>query len=215
MCLHLNCHVLPDYVYKHGLKSIRDFVICMPVVENSDNRVAVLGSDYGKKAIELPEFQQHIISAGVGLDFSWEQEMLRINGSKICLIYPTSRSKEIVTSYLDSKEYLEVSKLFSGNIVFLNMALFNHNGTITIYPPKNPLHNDYSIMNLQKVSKDSAIVCPSITINQVSKLMGWDRIDILKLDIEGSVLEVLNDTFSNLIFPIQIAIEIDELFFHL
>jgi hypothetical protein len=48
---------------------------------------------------------------------------------------------------------------------------------------------------------------------KVCKDYGFNRIDILKLDIEGSALEVLLSMFLENIYPMQILLEIDEIHF--
>lgn len=193
-------------------KHLRNFAISMPDLDNSGLNVQVLGSAYGKKGIILPDKPMNIISAGVGDDISFESELLVKGEVRICLIDPTELSAKIFKQLNGSRDFTSLESKRK-NLVFLNYALWVTNGKVTLYPPKSPQSNDFSIGNLQNVDRVNGIEFPCITIASVLAVTGWVKIDFLKLDIEGAVLEVLIDMFEQDILPDQIAIEVDELFF--
>jgi FkbM family methyltransferase len=171
----------------------------------------VLGTSYGKKFVVNQSLEgSKIISAGVGKDISWDQDLANSFQVNICLVDPTPISKKYVLEKFNQKEELILTN--NSTIKFLNFALWNKDTTIELYSSEVYEHNDFSVHNLQKTKYDKTLLATSMRVVSLMKLLKWRDLDIIKLDIEGAALEVLTDMFNCGIKPKQVLIEIDELF---
>jgi hypothetical protein len=86
---------------------------------------------------------------------------------------------------------------------------------VKFFKPKISHHVSYSIQNIQNRfnAKDSFIEVFAIGPKEISGLINNYNIDVLKLDIEGSEYEFLKSAFKVGLFPDQVLVEIDELYF--
>ena len=184
-----------------------------------------LGSRYGGWHIQMrPEmlFGTCIIG-GVGEDISFEIELnneIQLTSNlkpKFIMIDPTEKSSEHIRSVLkhngfsSSQKYSELGKqeIASYNqenpieIEFLNKALWNKDGHISLVAPENPEHVSYSISGKGKNTTEFPCVDILNLIEQESDIA------LIKLDIEGSELNVLSRTLESRKTPNQILVEFD------
>ena len=118
----------------------------------------------------------NIISAGVGNDISFEEEIYsNYFVKKIVLIDPTEISKKIV----------QVNKNFN----FENKALYSETSKVKIYEKKGNLNlsidNVFATSNFYEVE--------AVSVDFIKKKYGIESVDILKLDIEGVADKVILD----------------------
>ena len=174
-----------------------------------------------------------IISAGLGEDASFDIEFASLYDAKVIIVDPTPRAikhfemiksnigNQKLSKYSDSGferiDSYDLSFLKDDNLKLIKMALWNEDGFVNFYEPKNPNHVSHSILNIQNLySKNTnSIRVPCICISSLIKQMGIPVTDIsiIKLDIEGAEIEVLTDMIRKKIFPEQILVEFDELNF--
>ena len=64
-------------------------------------------------------------------------------------------------------------------------------------------------MNWQKVDNARFIKVKTVTVKKLMETFNLSEIEILKLDIEGSEVNVLNNMFKENIYPNQLLIEFD------
>jgi FkbM family methyltransferase len=193
-----------------------------------------LGTEYGCKTF-VPLSSLHsstVISAGCGEDISFDIEMARKFNADIILIDPTPRAIKHVSDVLrriglpasaslnhtgcQLTTAYDLQNIRSSQLRFIPNALFEREGIISLFPPKNSSHVSYSFINISKTVLDvhsEIINCEATTIERIMKSHEITNIEILKLDIEGAQLEVIRNMFSLNIKPKQILIEIDELYF--
>lgn len=191
-----------------------------------------LGTEYGGwNLIDSQELNNKtIISAGCGEDISFDIDFLNMYGGKIILVDPTPRSIKHLEQVLDSvgnkktKDYIEggnqqiesydLENVQTKQLIVKNFALYKEDGiTVKFYPPKNPEHVSHSISNWQKGESDSnkSIEVETITVKKIMKEYGLDKLELIKLDIEGAENQVLPSLIKNKILPNQILVEFDEL----
>lgn len=191
-----------------------------------------LGTDYG--GWNLIDFQElnnkTIISAGCGEDISFDIEFLNMYGGKVILVDPTPRAINHLEQVMNSignkktKDYIDggnqqiesynLEKVQTKQIIIKNFALYKKDGvTIKFYPPKNPEHVSHSISNWQKGESDSnkSIEVETITVKKLMEEHALDKLELIKLDIEGAENQVLPSLIKNKIYPDQILVEFDEL----
>jgi FkbM family methyltransferase len=133
---------------------------------------------------------------GVGVDVSFDIELAR-RGARVFCFDPTPRSIE----YMNSLEYDHE------RIKFMPIGIWRKNEKLKFYAPMNLEHANFSTRNIHGTSEYFIADCRRLT--DVMKQLGHDHIDLLKLDIEGSWYEVLQDVIESKI-PIKIlCVEFD------
>lgn len=141
------------------------------------------------------------ISCGIGNDVSFDEAMLR-NNFKIIALDPLK----------DSCNYANVQLSIYKNKEILNLGIWTRSGGISFNAPKIKEHNSWSITNSHKGNIEEKVSFQCITLKELIKL---SRIDssmpnlILKMDIEGAELELLNDIASLEVKFDMLCIELD------
>lgn len=188
----------------------------------------ILGSKHGKWAIlSDPSFSyQYILSAGLGEDASFEIELINLFGGKVFFIDPTPRALLHFDSILESigspksKEYssdgsqsvksYDLSTISSVSLQIIPFALSSEDGIKRFFLPLNKINVSHSLISRPNLnSSENYIDVNSICIASVLNLTNLPKIDLLKLDIEGSEIEVLFDLIDSKITVNQILVEFD------
>lgn len=137
-----------------------------------------------------------VYSAGVGHDVSFDIELSRIGLKALRLIDPTPGVFESASVGIFVKE--------SGNISTHRVALSGHDGEVLMWPPERENHVSHSAVSQ---SHRSPITVPSQRLTSIMAEVGDEKIDILKMDIEGSEYEVIDDLARSDIRPGQVIVE--------
>lgn len=139
-----------------------------------------------------------VYSFGVGENISFDEELIQ---HKFCPVYafdPTPKSK----LFIEKRNLPE-------NLFFFDYGLYNHDGYIKFYLPENPKYVSGAAFN--RWGYDEQIQKPiDIPVKRLSTIMqelGHDKIDLLKMDIEGSEYCVLKDILDAEIPIKQILVE--------
>jgi FkbM family methyltransferase len=191
-------------------------------------KVYILGSKHGRWAIlnDLSFSYQNSLSAGLGEDASFEIELINLYGGKVFFIDPTPRALAHFDLILDSlgstkstgyssdgsqstRSY-DLSTINRDSLQILPFALSNEDGVKRFFLPldkKNVSHSLFSRPNLN--SSDDYIDVNSICFTSLINLTNLTKIDLIKLDIEGSEIEVLLDLIRSNISVNQILVEFD------
>jgi FkbM family methyltransferase len=206
-----------------------------PKVINTSLHLISLGSKYGRKTfcnIFPVDKNLKVISAGVGEDISFDIEFLNNFKAIIILVDPTPIAIQHVEMIMDrigldsidqysldsrqSVNSYNLTKVTKDNLILVPQALWKNQGLLSFHLPPNESRDSSgsinSIHNLYRASEKQIIV-KTTTIDKICNEFRLNEIDILKLDIEGSALEVLGSMFLNSMYPIQILLEIDEMHF--
>lgn len=189
-----------------------------------------LGSDYGRKAVRLDHLGDGaIISAGVGEDISFDIELMNVFRKPIILIDPTPRAVDHIRNVLaklgeaklteysstgcQSARAYELTNISASDINFYAKALWIAPTILRFFAPKDLAHVSHSISNWQNDYKNDTLYInvETITLKDLTKDNDIKCIDLLKLDIEGAEIEVLNKMLDDEIYPLQICVEFDEL----
>ena len=140
-----------------------------------------------------------IYSFGIGENLSFEKTISRLYGCKVYCFDPTS----LAVNFMKQEGY-DKEKIF-----FEACGIWKSDGKIKFY---NQNINDQkntggSITNLFEVNSYTLLDC-----NKLSTLMkknNHTNIDVIKLDIEGACIDVMNDFLKDKIFPNQIVAEFE------
>ena len=166
-----------------------------------------------------------VYSAGVGEDISFDLNLHYKTGCKIYLIDPTARAKahfeEVKSFYSGDRsqpsfrgaiqsDYIENIRNLSIDIEkfeFIPIGLGNQPEQLKFYRQIQPDYVSQSL--IQGMFGDDYDL---VTVDSLSGLMrqnGDTQIDLLKLDIEGAEIKVLNDIIDRNIMPKIICVEFD------
>ena len=229
-------------ILKRLLTRFRRLTLRKPEILNtrfsSQYPLKKLGSKYGgwvfsDTSLADSDTQLIMISGGLGEDASFDIEFAKKYNCKILLVDPTPKAilhfnhiidslgsvKEREYSVTSGKQPINSYPLddLRGTLQLCPIAMWNLNTELQFFLPIDPTHVSCSISDIQNSNKK---VGESLTVRSMRLIdicnkyqIDKDCIDILKLDIEGAEVEVLEDMLASNIKPKQILVEYDELMF--
>lgn len=146
-----------------------------------------------------------VYSAGVGEDISFDVLLQAKYGCKITLIDPTERSK---THFKEIQDYYATRNwYFTGDIQrdyfskisgctpdfsriqLLEKGLWDKAGTLKFYKPNNSKHVSHTLIENMYSSEYEIVNVDSV--KNIMTELGHSHIDLLKMDIEGAEIVVL------------------------
>ena len=133
-------------------------------------------------------------SIGVGEEISFDLELIRRFGACVHAFDPTPRSIEWL-----AKQSLPA------NFAFHHYGVADFDGHAKFLPPANPAHVSHTLVERQ--TPWPAIEVPVRRLSSVMQDLGHDRIDLLKMDIEGAEYAVLKDMLASRIPVNQLLVE--------
>lgn len=141
-----------------------------------------IGTKYGGWSIPENSLGEDSIvyCVGIGEDISFDQGLMDTYKCKIYGYDPTPRSK----TYLQSLDLDE-------KYIFRAIGLWNENTQIEFFEPKKKEHVSHSIQNIQKTG--DSFRAQVNTLDNMMLANGHNKIDLLKIDIEGAEYDVLYD----------------------
>ena len=220
------------------LKSFRNMIKKRHPLQKISNQVGYkysrLGTNYGGWTyVDEPYlYNSVIISAGLGEDASFDVEFATKYNATVIIIDPTPRAikhfegiekrigkkNDITMSDFSGKlpvECYDLSNVNRSQLKFLDKAIWNETTSLKFYAPSNSDHVSHSIVNFQNnySNKTSYIEVEACTITDLIMFFEIDPVNIplIKLDIEGAEIEVIESLISSNIRPRQLLVEYDEL----
>ncbi len=159
---------------------------------------ARLGSHYGGWWV-VPEFigkDSIVYGVGVGQDISWDLAMIRRFGCVVHGFDPTPRCRKWLDTQNPPKEF-----------VFHPYGLSDHDGVATfVMRSDDPNWTSYNPSD-DATGANEIIRLDVRRLETLMKEAGHDRIDVLKMDIEGGEYGVIEDMLKGTIRPKQLLIE--------
>jgi FkbM family methyltransferase len=161
------------------------------------------------------------VCVGAGEDISFDVALNKA-GFTVFTLDPTPRAKKHVEAVLRAAnggpaqsinesptEVYALQGFAKNRFRFAEVGLWNENTTMRFYAPKNPAHVSHSIVNLQRTDEWFEAKCQTLAAFCISHQI--EKIDILKLDVEGSEYAVLGNILENGPQPGVLCVEFDEL----
>ena len=184
-----------------------------------------LGTNYGgwfiPKNCDLNE-NSIVYSGGVGEDMSFDILLNEKYDCNIFLIDPTNKA---ITHFTEFQEYYTNNTRFTGNIqsdyydiinslkpnlnkfFYENIGLWNKEDNLKFYKQNIKSHVSQSV--IENMFGNEYDIIPVNTIKSIMNKYNHSHIDLLKLDIEGAEINVLNNMIDDKIFPKYLCVEFD------
>lgn len=160
------------------------------------------GKNYGGFSIDDKKLSETSIvySFGIGEDISFDNDLMTKFGCHIFAFDPTPRAQHYV-------ENAETSDKFH----FEAIGLANHDGKETWHLPRNKEYVSCSVFNHENYTNDElGENSIAVEVQRLTSIMTRQRhtyIDLLKMDIEGSEFDVIDDILNTKLDIHQITLE--------
>ena len=223
-------------LFKNLIIKIRFEYYKPKIIINKNHKTITLGNSYGGKGVlDLPSLNNaNIISCGLGEDASFDIEFANKYNATVVIIDPTPRAIDYYNAIIEKiknkgkklaklkkdnilNNSYNLSKIKEKQLILEKFALWNEKTTLKFYLPINKKHVSHSIVNFQNSyqtdDKYEHIKVNTITISEIMDKYKINKIELLKLDIEGAEIVVLEKMLLDQIYPNQICVEFDGLNF--
>lgn len=168
-----------------------------PPIDAAVNRVRI-GTEYGGWWVvpELVNASSIVYGVGVGQDITWDLGMIAHFGCTVHGFDPTPRAR----AWIESQKLPE-------KFVFHPFGLAGKDGIARfVMRSQNPQWSSYD----KSDNSEGAAEVVELQVRRLSTLMadlGHDHIDVLKMDIEGSEFEVVEDMLTTQVRPKLLLVE--------
>ena len=167
--------------------------LLMPEIGIASRR---LGSGYGGWVVAVEPLEKAanpiVLSFGLGDDISFDEEIIRKYGASVYGFDPTTDSM----NWIAARGTLPNMQVFPIGIAKLD-------GKQTFSLPENDGRGNFSA----KAIAGNSITCEVMRYDSILELLKLQRVDVLKLDVEGSEYDVIPDIVTASIRPVQLLIE--------
>jgi FkbM family methyltransferase len=158
-----------------------------------------LGTKYGGWLVPTALIREDWVvwDAGIGEDASFPVELIRRFGCSVDAFDPTPRAIAYVASTLADEPRFRLHEV----------GLWSEDTSLRFWAPRDPTHVSHSIVNLQGTR--DFFEAPVRSVSSLLRELRQERIDLLKLDIEGAEHRVIESSLASGIRPRVLCTEID------
>jgi FkbM family methyltransferase len=178
------------------LRSYPQWRFAPPRVQ-SKRGLQLLGSDYGGYFVDASGIRPEAVvySLGIGEDISFDLALIYQYGVTVHAFDPTPRVK----TWLASQSLPE-------QFHFQGVGIADFDGEGVFYLPPRPDFISHSLVRARQYSSESIRV-PMIRLSSAMRRLEHSRLDVLKMDIEGTEYAVIDDLVRERIPVNQILVE--------
>lgn len=162
------------------------------------------GNTYGGFYLcpELLNENSIIYSFGIGEDISFDNAIIKTHNCNVFGFDPTPKSINWIKS-----------QKINDKFHFYEFGISSKSGSIEFYLPKNPEHVSGSIIAQKNIDIMKKVNVEMKSLKDITNELGHKHIDVLKMDIEGSEYDVIENILDSEISITQILIEFHDRFF--
>jgi len=144
-----------------------------------------------------------VYSFGVGEEVSFDMELINKFGCKVYAFDPTPKSIRFVENLPPNDKF-----------IFNPYGIYNTDGFIKFYLPEDENYVSGSSINRWRYNEKifKPIDVPVKTFAAITKQLGHNKIDVLKMDIEGAEYDVIDGILNSGIDITQILVEVHHRF---
>jgi FkbM family methyltransferase len=159
-----------------------------------------IGSDWGGWSVvpDLLGSDSVVYSAGIGEDSTFDAGLIERFGCEVHGFDPTPKGLAHGQSLAAREPRFHMHPV----------GVWNEDTVLSFFAPRDPSHDSWSALNLQKT--DDSIEFEVKRVPTLMRELGHDRIDLLKIDVEGAEYRVLEDVLAAGLEIPQISVEFDE-----
>ncbi|MFK7967488.1 MAG: FkbM family methyltransferase [Burkholderiaceae bacterium] len=163
------------------------------------SRVLRLGSEYGGWVVPAGSLDADSVCycAGCGEDITFDLALIQTFGCDVFGIDPTPRSVAFVEKAAAGQDQYHL----------LSIGLWSSDETVRFYAPQDNTHVSHSITNLQNTSE--YFEADVKTVKSVMAEQSHRNLALLKLDIEGAELAVIETMLADGVLPRVLCVEYD------
>lgn len=154
-----------------------------------------LGTAYGHHAVLTSRLGPGsvVYSFGLGLDISFDLELIARSGARLWGFDPTPRSIAFVKAQALPPEF-----------TLCEYGVAGHDGIVSFAAPDNPEHISHSVVARKGATM---IDFPVKRLSTIMAALGHTRLDVLKLDVEGAEYDVLDEVLAQRMDIDQLLVE--------
>lgn len=162
------------------------------------------GSSYGGFYInpDLLNQKSIVYSFGIGKDITFDMKCIKNHGCKVFGFDPTPKSIQWISSQITHPMF-----------VFNNYGISSITGYQNFFLPINPKGVSGSMVNTQAVNQNNSIKVLMKSFNDITDYFDHKLIDVVKIDIEGSEYEIIDDILNSNCIINQILVEFHDRLF--
>ena len=151
--------------------------------------------------LESPKLDKSSIvySLGVGKNIDFDKAILFKYGCDIYLFDPTPSSSEFIKTFVKKNEDIDKK------LKYLPIGVWNENKILRFSVPR--YGGSASAVFSYGSGEEFDAECQ--TLKTIMKRLGHTRIDLIKMDIEGAALPVVENMIAEQIFPAQLIAEFE------
>jgi len=175
------------------------------IVSVQDHRATEYhGTSYGGWAVvpDALSSEAVVYSFGVGDDISFDRSMIQRYGLTVHAFDPTPRSIAWVRQ-----------QTMPSRFVFHDIGIGDHDGTMILFPPEKESHMSFTVIHRGSTLRHVGVEVRVQRLSTLMRRLAHERIDVLKMDIEGAEYDVLRTLEEDGIYPAQVLVEFHHRFF--
>lgn len=159
-----------------------------------------IGSEYGGWLVPVNQIPRKAVCylVGVGEDITFDLGLIARFDSEVFAFDPTPRAKRHVESHAKERPAFH----------FYTYGIWSRDEVIRFYAHANPASTSFSITNLHQTA--DFFEAPCRRLSSIMRELGHQKLDILKLDVEGAEYEVIDSILEDRIDVDLLFVEYDE-----
>lgn len=162
------------------------------------------GSAYGGFYV-YPALLNHdsiVYSFGIGTDITFDLKCIKKHHCHVFGFDPTPKSIDWIAS-----------RELTDNFHFFDYGISSETGFMNFFLPTRPRGTSGSMILNPIVTADKTISVPMKSFDDITKELGHNHVDLVKMDIEGSEYEVLDSILNSKVTVDQLLIEFHDRFY--
>jgi FkbM family methyltransferase len=143
-----------------------------------------------------------VYSFGIGEDISFDLDIIKKHGCHVYGFDPTPKSINWIKQQQIPNEF-----------IFYDFGIGVQSGNVKFYLPKNSDFISGSIVEQKNINTKESIVVKMKSLADIMQFLDHEKIDVLKIDIEGLEYELIESIVNSDIKIFQILVEFHDRFF--